>query len=44
MAPGGLVTPTGRSISFGEIRIDRFADGRIVEARSVPEQRRGRNA
>jgi predicted ester cyclase len=32
------LAPTGRSISFDEIRIDRFEDGRIVESWFIPDR------
>jgi predicted ester cyclase len=38
MLPTGPVEPTGRPISFDEIRIDRFADGRIVESWFIPDR------
>jgi len=38
MTPDGVVAPTGRSISFAEIRIDRFAYGRIIEAWFIPDR------
>jgi len=34
----GTVAGTGRSISFGEIRIDRHAGGRIVESWWIPDR------
>jgi len=36
--PTGAVAASGRSISFDEIRIDRFADGRIVESWFIPDR------
>ena len=36
--PGGAIPPSGRPIRFGEIRIDRFADGRIVESWLIPDR------
>ncbi len=33
-----VVLATGRPISFGEIRIDRFEDGRIVESWLIPDR------
>lgn len=36
--PTGTVAPTGRSIEFGEIRIDRFENGRIVESWFIPDR------
>jgi predicted ester cyclase len=36
--PTGTVDGTGRSISFDEIRIDRFAAGRIVESWFIPDR------
>lgn len=30
--------PTGQIISWDEIRIDRFANGRIVESRFIPDR------
>ncbi len=38
MMPAGTVPPIGRSISFDEIRIDRCADGRIVESWFIPDR------
>lgn len=35
---GQNVAPTGRSIAFEEMRIDRFVDGRIVEAWFIPDR------
>ena len=37
-APGGSVPPTGRSIAFSEIRIDRFDHGQIVESWFLPDR------
>jgi SnoaL-like polyketide cyclase len=34
----GPVAPTGRPISFEEIRIDRHADGKIVESWFMPDR------
>ncbi len=37
--PGGTaLLPTGRHVSWEEIRIDRFADGRIVESWFIPDR------
>lgn len=36
--PSGSVEPTGKAISFDEIRIDRFAGGRIVESWFIPDR------
>lgn len=36
--PTGTVEGTGRSISFDEIRIDRHAEGRIVESWWIPDR------
>ena len=36
--PAGTVEGTGRSISFDEIRIDRHADGRVVESWWIPDR------
>jgi predicted ester cyclase len=36
--PTGPLRPTGTKIAFGEIRIDRFADGRIVESWFLPDR------
>ena len=36
--PTGAVAPTGRKIAFGEIRIDRFQNGRIVEPWFIPDR------
>ena len=36
--PTGAVEPNGRAVSFDEIRIDRFADGRIVESWFIPDR------
>ncbi len=38
LQPGGSVEPTGRSIEFTEIRIDRFEGGRIVESWFLPDR------
>jgi predicted ester cyclase len=38
MMPAGTVPPTGRSIAFDEIRIDRCAGGRIVESWFIPDR------
>lgn len=38
VAPTGTVPPTGRQISFDEIRIDRFEGGRIVESWFIPDR------
>jgi hypothetical protein len=36
--PAGPVPPTGTRITFEEIRIDRFANGRIVESWFLPDR------
>jgi predicted ester cyclase len=36
--PAGPVAATGNAISFDEIRIDRHADGRIVESWWIPDR------
>ncbi len=36
--PAGAVPPTNRRVSFGEIRIDRFAGDRIVESWFIPDR------
>jgi predicted ester cyclase len=36
--PGLAVPPTGRHVEFGEIRIDRFEGGRIVESWFIPDR------
>jgi predicted ester cyclase len=36
--PSGGVAPTGKPISFDEIRIDRYSDGRIVESWFIPDR------
>jgi len=36
--PTGTVPPTGAKIAFGEIRIDRFENGRIVESWFIPDR------
>lgn len=36
--PTGLVEPNGRAVSFDEIRVDRFVDGRIVESWFIPDR------
>ncbi len=36
--PTGIVPATGRHISFGEIRIDRFEGERIVESWFIPDR------
>ncbi len=38
MLPDGTVEPTGRDISFEEIRVDRIADGRIAESWFIPDR------
>ena len=38
MMPAGTVPPTGRSIAFDEIRIDRCAGGGIVESWFIPDR------
>lgn len=38
MLPTGALPPTGKEISFDEIRIDRFAGGRIVESWFIPDR------
>jgi predicted ester cyclase len=39
-APGGVSEPRDEPIEFDEIRVDRFADGRIVEAWFIPDRLR----
>jgi predicted ester cyclase len=36
--PGVLVPPSGRHVSFGEMRIDRIENGRIVESWFIPDR------
>jgi predicted ester cyclase len=36
--PTGTVPPSGNHIEFGEIRIDRFENGRIVESWFIPDR------
>jgi predicted ester cyclase len=36
--PTGRVEPNGLAVSFDEIRIDRFVDGRIVESWFIPDR------
>ena len=36
--PTGALPATGNNISFDEIRIDRYADGRIVESWWIPDR------
>lgn len=36
--PAGAVPPTGRVVTWDEIRIDRFAGGRIVESWFIPDR------
>jgi predicted ester cyclase len=36
--PTGPLEPTGRQVSFDEIRIDRFVDGLIVESWFIPDR------
>jgi predicted ester cyclase len=36
--PTGSLAPTGGQVSFDEIRIDRFAGGRIVESWFIPDR------
>lgn len=38
LGPSRTLPPTGRSISFVEMRIDRFVDGRIVESWFIPDR------
>jgi predicted ester cyclase len=38
LSPTDELPPTGRPISFSEIRIDRFEDGRIVESWFIPDR------
>lgn len=38
LMPGLSLPPTNRSIAFSEIRIDRFAAGRIVESWFLPDR------
>jgi predicted ester cyclase len=36
--PNGPLEPTGKPISFDEIRIDRYEEGRIVESWFIPDR------
>ncbi len=36
--PGATVPPTGRPVSFDEMRIDRFEEGRPVESWFIPDR------
>jgi predicted ester cyclase len=36
--PSGALPPTGASIAFEEIRVDRHADGRIAESWFIPDR------
>jgi predicted ester cyclase len=36
--PSGTIEPTGRHVAFGEIRIDRFEGGLIVESWFIPDR------
>jgi len=36
--PSGVVAATGKAISFDEIRIDRYAGGKIVESWFIPDR------
>jgi predicted ester cyclase len=36
--PSGTIEPTGRQVAFGEIRIDRFEGGLIVESWFIPDR------
>jgi predicted ester cyclase len=36
--PGVALPPSGKPIAFGEIRIDRYRDGRIVESWFLPDR------
>ena len=38
MPGGATLPPTGRHIAFEEMRIDRFADGRIEESWFIPDR------
>jgi predicted ester cyclase len=38
MLPAGPVGPTGNPISFDELRVDRYAEGRIVESWFIPDR------
>jgi predicted ester cyclase len=38
MLPTGAIPATGKTIRFGELRIDRFANGRIVESWFIPDR------
>jgi predicted ester cyclase len=38
LLPTGTVAPTGNKVAFGEIRIDRFENGRIVESWFIPDR------
>ena len=36
--PGRAIPPSGKRVEFGEIRIDRFENGRIVESWFIPDR------
>ena len=36
--PSGPLTPNGATVSFDEMRIDRYEDGRIVESWFIPDR------
>jgi predicted ester cyclase len=38
ISPTQSVPPTGRRVAFGEMRIDRFESGRIVESWFIPDR------
>ena len=38
MPGGAALPPTGRSVTFEEMRLDRFEDGRIVESWFIPDR------
>jgi len=38
LLPGGPVEPTGNPVAFDELRVDRYAEGRIVESWFIPDR------
>jgi len=36
--PAGALAPTGNPVSFDELRVDRYADGRIAESWFIPDR------
>ena len=38
MFPRGKLAPTGNQVSFDEMRVDRYADGRIAESWFIPDR------